>query len=170
MKEVEVKARAKNLGKIRDLQKSLIKAGNEVSKLEYTEGNYDERGSLIKNKLPTITTEFCEIGSYKGNTYFVFIVESTSMTKKVLNILTKHKDVSIYGMKNFKENLYPKDRFNIKTFTEEAKKESHIQIQFNYKNLNARELFNKYQKATNIFKENNIRIFNQLEKDARKLI
>lgn len=155
---------------IHDLKEILINNNHRISGVEYTEGNYDEFGNPIPGKVPTLTTEFCEIGSYKGNTYFVFIVESTSMTKKVLNILTKHKNVSIYGMKNFKENLYPKNNFGVEKFMEEIKKELYCQIQFNYQNLEANDLFNKYIKLTKIFEENRIKIFNQLEKDVRKLI
>ncbi|MDD4111167.1 MAG: hypothetical protein PHS54_06470, partial [Clostridia bacterium] len=85
---------------IEDLNKFwelLVKSKKSVSELEYTKNNYDNFGNLIKEDLPIITTDFCEIGLYNNEIYFVFIVESKTFNIELFNELKNKSNVKIYG-------------------------------------------------------------------------
>jgi hypothetical protein len=92
---------------IKDLRKSLITHGIEVSDVEYTEGNYTDDGILIPQKIPTITTPYCEIGNFENDLYMVFIIHADSFNQKFFEEIVLHYDVQIYGFVDFNKTLYP---------------------------------------------------------------
>ena len=130
-----------------------------------TSGNYDDKGKLIENDIPTISTEFCEIGIYGKTVYFVFIIHSDTYSKKAFDPLKDFSNIQFYGFKDFKNNLYPKPDFNYKEFEEEIKKDKYLQIQFNYDfNKTSPELlYKEYLKIKDILIKINVRIVNQME-------
>lgn len=139
---------------IKTLKKLLEKKNQKVADIEMTSGNYDEEGILITEKIPTITTEFCEIGRYKHKiTYFVFILNSSQFTKNLFNMISKYKNMKIYGFKNFLVNFYPKKGFLYSEFEEEIKEEKYIQIQFssNRKQSKPEYILKKYLELKEIF-------------------
>ncbi|MFC1609290.1 hypothetical protein ACFL2R_03795 [Patescibacteria group bacterium] len=88
----------KYLEKFREL---LIRDGKDVSDIEYTSGNYDNMGNLIEGELPTVTTDFCEVGVYEnGYVYFVFVVESGSFDAELFEGLKGESNISIYGFED----------------------------------------------------------------------
>lgn len=68
--------------------------GYQVSDIEYTSGNCDETGKLIKDKIPTITSEYGEIGIIDSKFYFVMIFEKEIFLKD-----------NIYPVNQLKRNL-----------------------------------------------------------------
>lgn len=157
-----------NLNKFR---KILVNYGKPVSIIEYTSGNYDRNGKLIKKDLPTITTDYCEIGLYKKEIYFVFILKSKSF-KKVLfdSVNTITSNMFIYGFTDFKTILYPRKNFNYKKFVDTMNKDKYVQIQFDLKDINEKELFDIYSDLVNIFDENKVKVVNQMKEDLTKKI
>jgi len=144
--------------------KEILSVNEEVSEIEMTSGNYDDDGKLIKGDIPTITTEFCEIGIYKKTVYFVFIIHSDTYSKKVFDSLKGFSNVQFYGFKNFKDNLYPKSDFYYKEFEKGIEKDKYFQIQFNYDfNKILPELLHKeYLKIKDILIKNKAGIINQI--------
>lgn len=136
-----------------------------VSELEYTQNNYDDAGNLIKESLPTITTDFCEIGLHEGEIYFVFIIDSKTFSIELFDIIREILNVKIYGLADFKKTLYPVKDFNRGYFFKQIKKDKYLQIQFDYKNLSVIDLFQEYFKLTDIFKKSRVAVVNQLKID-----
>lgn len=154
-----------NLNKFREL---LIKDKKSVSPLEYTKNNYDHNGNLIKKDLPTITTDFCEIGLFNDEIYFVFIVESKAFNIKLFNQLKNKSNVKMYGFVNFNKTLFPVENFNLDNFIKETGKDKYLQIQFDYKNINTFDLFKEYFNLVNVFEKNKVVVVNQLKVDLTK--
>lgn len=124
---------------------------------EFTANNYNNKGKLIKEKIPTLTTKYCEIGFYKNIIYFVFIVHSKSWNKSFYDYIKKRKEAKLYGLKNFKKD------FDLSVNpVKEIKDERFFQIQLVFKDIEEKSLFDLYN--TNIKDLNNFKlsIFNQL--------
>ncbi len=130
---------------------NLVKNKINVSDLEYTSNNYDNSGNLIREKIPTLTTDFCEIGAHNNSVYFVIIIESKLFTTEFFNMLVKENNVRIYGFKNFKEDLYPKKDFDLNMFMNKIKEDKYLQIQFDYINITEEKLLEEYIKMTKLF-------------------
>ena len=154
-----------NLNKFREL---LIKSKESVSGLEYTGDNYDHSGNLIKEDLPTITTDFCEIGLHNDGIYFVFIIESKTFNIELFNKLKNKSNVKIYGFVDFNKILFPTKNFEIDDFTKEVKKDKYLQIQFDYKNIDIFDLFKEYSSLVNVFEKSKAVVVNQLKIDLTK--
>ena len=155
---------------IEEFRKLLKENHRSVSEIEYTSNNFDNSGKLINQLLPTITTDFCEIGLYKNKVYFVFIIASKSFNKNVYDSIKTEKNLKIYPLKDFKSTLYPKKLFNYKKFFEEIKKEEYLQIQFEFKKLNASGLYQEYFKLVKIFKKSKTKVINQLRVSGKCLL
>jgi hypothetical protein len=153
------------LNKFREL---LIKSKKSVSKLEFTKENYDNSGNLIKEDLPTITTDFCEIGLYNNEIYFVFIVESKTFNIELFDELKNKSNVKIYGFVDFNKTLFPVEIFNIDIFMKEVKKDKYLQIQFDFKEIELFDLFKEYSNLVNVFENNKVVVVNQLDIDLTK--
>lgn len=95
-----------------------------LSEVEYTTGNYDEKGDLIKKKIPTVTSEVGEIGVINGSYYLVLIFERNKLTKEFLSTLYQISECKIYGFKDFMKSL------DLEAIFQEDLDESYIQIQF----------------------------------------
>ena len=150
---------ANYLDKFRNI---LIAKGHLVSKLEYTTDNYDNQGNLIIDRLPTLTTDYCEIGVHNDELYFVFIIKSKSFNDKLFSSIKNMNNLWIYGFEDFKQNLYPKTDFNHKIFLTQVDEDEFLQIQFDYKNIDLNELYTNYCKLIDIFNETKIVVVNQL--------
>lgn len=155
----------KYLNKFREL---LLKSKKSVSDLEYTKDNYDNFGNLIKEDLPTITTDFCEVGLYNDEIYFVFIVESKTFNIELFNEIKNKSNVKIYGFVDFNTTLFPIEKFNLDFFMKEVQKDKYIQIQFDFKEIDTLDLFKEYSNLVNVFENNKVVVVNQLEVDLTK--
>lgn len=157
--------------KIEDLnqfRRLLAQNNKSVSKLEYTRNNYDDEGNLIKEDLPTITTDFCEIGLYNGEFYFVFIINSITFNLKLFDKIKHIPSIKVYGLVDFNKNLYPKPNFKIDRFIKQIQKEKYLQFQFNYKNVGTLGLLKEYFILVSIFEKSKVTIVNQLKVDLTK--
>jgi len=154
---------------IKEIRESFIEKGEMIGSFEKTTGNFDKKGNLIEASIPTVTTEFCEIGSYDDIIYFTFVIYSDSYNKKIIGNLRDFSNFQIYGFKNFLENLYPKENFNFKEFERELKKEEYFQINFDYSVENDVEyLYEQYSKIKNLILDSEVRVVNQLKIDLTK--
>ncbi|MFH0846305.1 MAG: hypothetical protein V1851_02840 [Patescibacteria group bacterium] len=150
-----------NLEKIKEIEK-IISRYEKVGEIEFTSGNYNESSLLIEKKIPTITTEFCEIGSYGDTVYFTFVIYSDSYHSELIDILKEFSNFEIYGFKSFLDN------YDLKNLENEVKKEKYFQINFNYSiSQDDKFLSDQYQKIKGILK-NKVEIVNQLEIDLTK--
>lgn len=154
-----------NLNKFREL---LIKDKKSVSILEYTKNNYDHDGNLIKEDLPAITTDFCEIGLFNDKIYFVLIVKSKTFNIELFNQLKNKSNVKMYGFVDFNKTLYPVKNFNLDNFIKEIREDKYLQIQFDYKNIDTFNLFKEYSNLVNVFERNKVVVVNQLKVDLTK--
>lgn len=154
---------------IKKLKEIIAKNNEKISELEYTTGNYDN-GVLIKKGVPTITTEYCEIGIIDSNMYFVYIILSNSATKKLIKLLSNYTNVQIYGFKFFNNNFFPKNNFVWEDFKEKLKKEKYTQIQFNYSaiKLNPQKVYLEYIKINNLLSSSGLQTINQLKTKLNK--
>ncbi|OGC52137.1 hypothetical protein A2982_01455 [candidate division WWE3 bacterium RIFCSPLOWO2_01_FULL_39_13] len=150
---------------LRELREILLSKREAVSNLEFTLGNYDDVGSLIGAKIPTLTTEFCEIGIYNKKVYFTSIVHGDLFSKELFDSIKNIKSVQVYGFKNFKNTLYP--GFSFKLIKEALKNEEYVQVQFDYdyKKIIPVDLYKKYRNLMELFLKNRVRVVNQIEVD-----
>ncbi len=148
---------------LKQFRKNLIVNNTSVSELEYTKDNYDNDGNLIKEALPTITTDFCEIGLHNDEVYLVFILESKTFNLKLFNAVKNKSNVKIYGFINFNQTLYPVINFNYDSFIKLVQKDRYLQIQFDFKNITTADLLNEYANIVNIFDTNKVAVVNQLK-------
>lgn len=156
-----------NIRNINLFRKILIENNKSVSKIEYTKNNYDNTGNLIKKEIPTITTDFCEIGVYDSELYLVFIIESNTFNLKFFNEIKNKSNIKIYRFIDFSKILYPIKKFNYNEFIQIIKKEKYLQIQFDFKNIKTQDLFIEYNNLISIFIKNKIIVINQLKIDLR---
>jgi len=157
-----------NIEKLNKFRELLIKSKKSVSDLEYTKDNYDNSGNLIKEDLPTITTDFCEIGLYNNEIYFVFVIESKTFNIDLFNEIRNKSNVRIYGFVDFNKTLFPIKNFNYDGFMKEVLKDIYLQIQFDFKDIDTFDLFEKYSNLVNVFEKNKIVVVNQLDTDLTK--
>lgn len=154
-----------NTAKILELRKLFLEKGETVGEVEDTSGNYDNRGNLIEDEIPTITTEFCEIGVYNETIYFTFVIHSDSYNIKLTELLKQISNFKIYCLKNFLENIDIKSE----NFEEKIKKEKYFQINFEYPVYeDSNYLFDRYSEIKKSILDSNIKIVNQLEVDLTK--
>ncbi len=150
---------------INELKALFLKNGETAGDIEITHGNYDNNGNLIKKGILTITTDFCEIGSYDNAAYFVFIFYSNAYNKKLLDSLKRFSNVKIYGFKDFKTIFYPRSDFNHEDFENNIKKEKYFQAHFDY-DFGAQTpelLYEEYLKIRDILIGSEVEIVNQLQ-------
>ncbi len=142
----------------------MIKDNQIVGDIEFTTGNYGEDGNLIKKSIPTITTDFCEVGVYNDIIYLTFIIYSISCNKKLFDFIKNYSHIKIYGFKDFHTILYPCSDFNYQGFVEKIKHDKYLQIQFNYKysELVEDKLYIEYLKLRNVFINSKVNVVNQL--------
>ena len=107
--------------------KTLLERYNQaVTSIEMTQGNYDTAGKLISESIPTITTEFCEIGRYQNKiTYFTFVLYPDSLSRTLFQKLKGYKNMHIYGFKSFLADLYPKKDFSYEEFEKDIRKDKY---------------------------------------------
>lgn len=160
--------RSKNF--LLSLKDLLEQDGHFVSVIEMTSGNYDDDGLLIEEEVPTLTTEFCEIGIYKTICYFTIILDSNSFTERLFNLIKKIAGIQIYGFKNFKNNYYPGEDSSFTTLGKKIREEGYFQVQFDFdtKKLGPESIFEKYLELKTLFKETNAQIVNQMSQDLKK--
>lgn len=152
---------------LKDFRNILLVNNEVVGYLEYTSGNYDDKGSLIANAIPTIATDACEIGIYDDTVYFTFIILANDFKKDLFNELDKYNNVQIYPFKDFKDTLYPKPDFDYSEFEQQLKNDKYLQINFNdnYKEYSTEEIMREYLGYKDIFKNSSIKPVNQLKSD-----
>lgn len=153
---------------IKELRHSLAKNHHLISELEYTTDNYDDEGKKINEDLPTITTEYCEIGLHRNKVYFVFIIKSKTFNETLFNLIKNKPNLQIYGFADFKTNLYPNANFDYANFLNKIKKDDYVQIQFNFKKIDIKDLYKEYAIYINIFKKNEVVVIDQRKKSLTK--
>ena len=148
---------------LQDFRNVFLSNNKVVGELEYTSGNYDDKGNLISDSIPTITTDVCEIGIYDNTIYFTFIIITSDFKKEFFNYLSNN--VQIYPFKDFNNTLYPKPDFNYSEFEQQLKQDKYLQINFNdnYKEYSIEEIMKKYLGYKDIFIKHNIKLTNQLK-------
>ncbi len=148
-----------------DFKKLLSNEREPVSEIEMTSENYNDEGNLIEKTIPTITTDFCEIGAYGNRIYFVFVAYSESYSKEFLNALKPFLNAQIYGLRVFKTNFYPKENLDFDKLEKDIKKEKYFQVQFNFNfdTTPAEKLLKEYIILKKFFIKSNVVVVNQLE-------
>lgn len=126
---------------------------------EFTVGNYDDNGIAILNKIPTLTTEFCEIGFYNKIIYFVLIAKSDSLKNDFYLSIKEFKNLQIYGFKDFKINYELNENLEVN-----IKKEKYFQVQFSFNTdvTTVSNLIQNYDKILVKIRDNDISIINQI--------
>lgn len=150
------------------LRRKLRREGLLVTEIEMTSGNYDDDGNFIKEQVPTLTTDFCEIGVISGKTcYFTVILYSDLCPKSLFDSIKDYKEIHIYGFKSFLEDYYPKKGFSFSKLVEEIKSEPYFQIQFNFniQRSDFETIFQEYMKLKEIFAGSRVKIVNQMTHD-----
>lgn len=147
------------------LKKLLERSGQPVTDIELTSGNYDTSGVLIEGQVPTLTTNFCEIGAYDNVCYFTIILVPESFSKDLLEQIKGYKDMHIYGFENFLEDFYPKDNFSYDNFAKDINKDNYVQVQFNFDRTGstAQKLMKQHQTLKAIFNKNKAIVINQMK-------
>jgi hypothetical protein len=151
-----------NIKLIKSLQNYFQEHGENTSDIEFSEGNYDDNGNLIKSKVPTFCTESAEVGRIGNNMYFTFIAKAKTFTTKAFLQIRNIPDIYIYGFQNFKEDYFP-SKDSVPQLMEKITSEELLQIQINSKSLELKILLNQYLKVKNILRENAVSIVNQLK-------
>jgi hypothetical protein len=129
---------------------------------EFTSGNYDDNGKIIDEKVPTLTTKFCEIGFHGQIIYLVFIAQSDYWSKEFFDEIKIFSNLKIYGF-----NKFLKDYDLTKDPELEIKSEPYFQMQFSFKNddnLKATDLLNEYDSIVKLIKDCRIIVMDQLKK------
>lgn len=149
----------------------LKEADYPASEIEMTSGNYDDNRKLIEYAVPTITTDFCEIGVYGEKTcYFTVILPSASFSKKLFLLVKNQEGIQIYGFKKFLINYFPVKNFSFGKLEEQINSEKYFQIQltFNLQLVPLENIFRRYQELKAIFEINNIQVINQMTEILRE--
>ena len=151
--------------KLNKFREKFVENNKFVSEIEYTKNNYDNNGNLINEDLPIITTDFCEVGLYGDEFYFVFVVESKTFNSKLFDQIKNKSNVKIYGFIDFNKTLFPVKNFKFDNLMEEIQKDKYLQIQFDFKNISTFDLFTEYIKIVNVFDKCKVVVVNQLKTD-----
>lgn len=154
-----------DIEKLNQFRKILIRNNKPVSGIEYTKNNYDENGNLINEELPTLTTDFCEIGLYGNEIYLVFIIESKTFNLELFREIKNKSNVKMYGFVDFNKTLYPVSDFDYDKFVESIQKDKYLQIQFDFKDVTTFDLFTEYINIVNVFGKSKVVVINQLKID-----
>ncbi len=126
---------------------------------EYTQGNYDTEGKYIQEKIPTLTTEFCEIGFYKNEIYLVCIAESKTCTEEFLKEVATFQNVEVYGFTEFQNN------YDLTHGMREVLSESLFQVQCTLKieNVTLDDFLHTYTSLMHTFTKHGVVFCNQLK-------
>lgn len=151
----------KNLKIIKDL-KYLLEKEHQVSDVEMTAGNYDESGNLIEGEIPTITTNFCEIGSYSDICYFTFILYSDSFDENLFKGIKNYNNCHIYGLKNFLVDYYPKAGISFAELKRKIGEEEYFQVQFNFRFSSTGRSLDDYLTISELIEKSGAKVYNQL--------
>lgn len=143
----------------------LVDSNIPVSEVEYTRGNYDDYGKLIKDRIPTLTTDYFEIGWPGDLVYLVAVIVSESFNRRFFREIIREDNLQIYGWSDFKQNFYPANDFCFDNMMEMIKKEKYMQLQFNYEGVELDFLLEKYRFLIDRMKAGKIRVINQLKID-----
>jgi len=157
-----------DIGKLKKFREKFVENNKIVSKIEYAKNNYDNNGNLINEDLPIITTDFCEVGLYGDEFYFVFVIESKTFNSELFDQIKNKSNVKIYGFIDFNKTLFPIKNFKFDNLMEEIQKDKYLQIQFDFKNSEIDYLYKEYCDLVNCFIKNKIVVVNQLENDLIK--
>lgn len=158
-----------NVELIEILRKALLRKKVAVGKLEMTSGNYDERGMLITKPIPTVTTNLCEIGSYKNMVYFDFVIFSDSFNSTFFEILQTYANVKVYGFTSFKATLYPTPGFSYMKLKLAIEKEKYFQVQFEFDNgMSVDKLLEEYNKVKFDLQKSQLNVVNQLKVNLKE--
>ena|GEM_PF-395112 len=144
----------------------MLDNGIAVSNIEMTSGNYDEDKNLIENKVPVITTDFCEIGAYGNTCYFTVIIESRSFNRDLFEGLKQQPGLHIYGYKSFIDDFYNDDMsdINYDDLRDRINSETYCQLQFNI-NIDKNDVakvMKRYAEIRSVFDRSGTRVVNQL--------
>ncbi len=157
----------KDLHEFRDL---IIKSNTPVSEVEFTKDNYNHGGKLIKKGLPTITTDFCEMGLFNDEIYFVFIIESETFSVGLFDNIKEKSGINIYGYTDFHTTFYPNENLTLNELIEKVQEDKYLQIQFDFQSSDLTYLFKEYTNLISIFKKNKAVVINQLTTKLPKII
>ena len=153
-----------NLDYINGFRELLLQKNEAVGELEMTNGNYDEKGKLITKSIPTITTDYCEIGKYGNIIYFVFVVDSSSYNSRFYQKLITYSNAKVYGFTNFNETLYPMSGCNDISLKTEVIREKYFQVQYEFGNdLTVQEVYEQYMEIKKDLLEGRLVVVNQME-------
>lgn len=149
---------------ITDLRKKLSVNNQKVSEIEMISGNYGDKGDLVSGKIPTITTEFCEIGAYNNICYFTIILNSKSFSKELFSSISNYPNIQLYGLKSFKENYYPKEDFSYNELVKQIFTERFMQIQYNFdiSKTKPADVLKSYLEIKSVFERSKTSVINQL--------
>jgi hypothetical protein len=144
-----------------DLKVFLILRHEEVGHLEHTSGNYDDAGRLIERRIPTITTELCEIGIHGDVLYLVVILPSNAFSKDIFDAI-RNQDIKIYSLKNFKTTLFEKGDTASYEGVRSSLHDEFVQIQFDFpwQKMNVGAVGEKYLQIKESF--GSTKVVNQL--------
>lgn len=158
----------KNEEKLLNIKQILEKKKIGCSNLEYTSGNYTDKGEKILEKVPTITCELGEIGIIDDTLYLTVILPKSSLSESLLNIVKRYKSVNLYPFIDFKRTLYSSKTNSLKYIKQGLIDEKFFQI-----NIEFGKDDNNFSKFIQILRkkliEEKIEYINQL-KDSKKMI
>lgn len=151
--------------------RTLLQRNNlPVGDIELTSGNYDDKGRLIKEEIPTITTALCEIGIfYNKICYLTLVLSSDSFSKKLFQAVKDIEGAHIYGFKNFLEDYFPSN-LSFEEIDSKIKNENLFQIQVNFdiEKANPEDIFINYRELKSLFNKIDANVVNQLTQDLRQ--
>ena len=145
------------------IRNELIRKGIDCGNLEYTSGNYTDKGEKILEKIPTITCELGEIGMIDDTLYLTIIFPKSSLSENLLNIVKKYKSVNIYPFIDFKKTLYPSKTNNLEYIKHGLINEKFFQINMGFDEKNDNNFAKFVQTLRKKLTEEKIEYINQLK-------
>lgn len=149
--------------KIKQIIDILKNKSEEVGQMEMTKNNFDNKGVLIDNPIPTVTTSIAEIGGYNNTIYFVIIFEKQYLTRNNYELLKEVGIIRVYGFKNFKKDLCLVNNLNLEELNISKEKFFQVEYDFDIKLVSVESIIDEYFKIKNVLIENNIPVINQLK-------